>query len=87
MKHFASTTKKFLAAGGLAFSLAGFGVFAGTGTAVADGTAPDTGSYDEQLDLALEDCWTSGMSAGCEHSRINASYPANSSWPGGNAKP
>ena len=33
-----STTKKFLAAGGLAFSLAGFGLFAGVGTAVADGT-------------------------------------------------
>jgi hypothetical protein len=34
----ASTTKKFLATGGLAFSLAGFGLFAGVGTAVADGT-------------------------------------------------
>jgi hypothetical protein len=56
MKHVASTTKKFLAAGGLAFSLAGFGLFAGIGTAVADGTKPDAGSYDEQTDLAQEAC-------------------------------
>jgi hypothetical protein len=119
MKHVASTTKKFLAAGGLAFSLAGFGLFAGIGTAVADGTTPDTGSYDEQTDLAQEAC-TGGIpsppgtasaafdvassagnsgaalpnpeEAGCQHNRVTsssppASYPAASSWPGGNAKP
>jgi hypothetical protein len=56
MKHVASTTKKFLAAGGLVFGLAGFGLFAGVGTAVADGTEPDSGSYDEQTDLAQEAC-------------------------------
>lgn len=56
MKHVASTTKKFLAAGGLAFSLAGFGLFASVGTAVADGTTPDSGSYDEQTDLAQAAC-------------------------------
>jgi len=61
-----STTKKFLAAGGLAFSLVGVGLFAGVGTAVADGTLPDTGSNDEQIEnrdngldsnLAMDACW------------------------------
>lgn len=61
-----STTKKFLAASGLAFSLVGIGLFAGVGTAVADGTLPDTGSYDEQIEnrdsgldtnLAEDACW------------------------------
>jgi uncharacterized low-complexity protein len=33
----ASTTKKFLAAGGLAFGVASLGLFAGPGTAAADG--------------------------------------------------
>ena len=33
----ASTTKKFLAAGGLAFGVASLGLFAGHGTAAADG--------------------------------------------------
>jgi hypothetical protein len=65
-KHVASTTKKFIAAGGLAFSLVGFGLFAGVGTAVADGTSPDTGSYDEQIEnrdsgldsnLTEDACW------------------------------
>ena len=48
-KHVASTTKKLFAAGCLALSLAGLGLFAGVGTAAA--TAPDTGSYDEQLNI------------------------------------
>jgi hypothetical protein len=63
-KHVASTTKKFVAAGGLVFGLAGFGLFAGVGTAAA--TAPDTGTYDEQIEnrdngldsnLAEDACW------------------------------
>jgi hypothetical protein len=103
----ASTTKKLLAAGGLAFSLAGFGLFADVGPAVADGTTPDSGSNDEQTNLAQDACWGGipsppvtavevvgdPSSAGCEHSRVTASYPAGpsypaaSSWPGGNAKP
>jgi hypothetical protein len=62
----ASTTKKFLAAGGLAFGVASLGLFAGVGTAVADGTLPDTGSNDGQIEnrdtgvdsnLAQEACW------------------------------
>ena len=99
----ASTTKKLLATGGLAFSLAGFGLFAGVGTAVADGTAPDSGSYDEQDNLAQDACWGGipappvtavevvgdPSSAGCEHSRVTASYGSrgstSSSWPGGPA--
>jgi len=36
-KQVASTTKKFLAAGGLAFSLASLGMSASVGTAAADG--------------------------------------------------
>jgi hypothetical protein len=87
-KHVASTTKKFLAAGGLAFSLAGFGLFAGLGTAAA---APDTGTYDDQMDLAQEGCWGGVSSApvafevgdpesaGCEHSRMAGSFGPNAS--------
>lgn len=73
-KHVTSTTKKFIAAGGLAFSLAGLGLFAGVGTAAADGTSPDSGSYDElvesrdsgvDVNLAEDACWGSlaGMPA------------------------
>lgn len=69
IKHAADTnniTKQLLAAGGIAVSLLGFGLFAGIGTAVADGTLPDTGSYDEQIEtrdggvdsnLAEDACW------------------------------
>jgi hypothetical protein len=106
-KHVASTTKKFLAAGGLAFGLASLGLFGSVGTAAADGLdatpmppaviddngtheTPDTGSYDELLNTAQEGCWTGSgapSSSGCSHSRLTGSYPADPSWPGGNAKP
>jgi hypothetical protein len=46
-KQVANSTRKFLAAGGVAFALAGLGMLAGAGAAAADGTMPDTGSYDE----------------------------------------
>jgi hypothetical protein len=82
MKHVASTTKKFLAAGGLAMSLAGFGLFAGVGTAVADGALPDTGSFDELLNIGDDNGF---------QDLIAGSYgpwgSVTSSWPGGNAKP
>ena len=55
MKHIAINTKKILAASGLAFGLVGFGLFAGVGTAVADGTMPNTGSYDELTRIPDED--------------------------------
>jgi hypothetical protein len=95
-KHVASPTKKFLAAGGLAFALASLSMFASVGTAAADGLdasspavidangtqeTPDTGSYDEMLSLAQEKCWQSRMSAGCDHSRITSTYPAGN-WSG-----
>lgn len=95
-KRVAWTTKKFLAAGGLAFGLVGLGMFAGAGTAVADGLdasspaiidsngtheTPDTGSYDELTRLAPEHCWQSRMSVGCGHSRITSSYPGGN-WSG-----
>ncbi len=85
----ASTTKKFLAAAGLASSLAGLGLFAGVGTAAA--TAPDTGTYDDMMDLAQEGCWGGVSSApaafevgdpesgGCEHSRMAGSFGPNAS--------
>jgi hypothetical protein len=88
-KHVASTTKKFVAAGGLVFGLAGFGLFAGVGTAAA--TAPDTGTYDDMTDLTEEGCWGAVASppvafevgdpesAGCEYSRMNSSYGPNAS--------
>jgi hypothetical protein len=48
---------------------------------------PDTGSFDEQLNLQEEACWNSGYapsSSGCVHHRVSSSYPADPSWPGGN---
>ena len=95
-KHVASTTKKFLATGGLAFGLASLGMFACVGTATADGLdasspavidangtheAPDAGSYDEMLGLAPEKCWQSRRSGGCDHSRITSTYPGGN-WSG-----
>ena len=88
-KHVASTTKKLIAACGLAFSLAGVGLLAGVGTAAA--TAPDTGTYDDMTDLAPEGCWGGVASppvafavgdpgsAGCEHSRMAGSYGPHAS--------
>jgi hypothetical protein len=60
-----------------AISLAGFG-----GSAVVATAAPDTGTYDDYLNLAQEACWGSVSlpvawqvgdpeSAGCAHSRSN----------------
>jgi hypothetical protein len=97
MNHVASTAKKLLAAGGVACGLVGFVLFADVSTAAAD-ALPDTGSYDEQTNLAQEGCW-GGISSlpvafqvghpgsgGCEHSRTAASYGPNgsvtSSYPG-----
>ena len=90
-----STTKKFLAAGGLAFSLAGFGLFAGVGTAVADGTEACWGGIPPPGDTAAgafdaaSSAGTVGQTmpdpeeAGCEHSRLTIpSFPAESSFPG-----
>jgi hypothetical protein len=48
--------KHVLAATAFAICLIGFGGF--EGVAVAD-AAPDTGTYDDQMDLALEACWGS----------------------------
>lgn len=67
--------KTFVAACGLAICLAGFGGIAGVAAA-----APDSGTYDDQMDLAMETCWGSVTlpvawevgdpeSAGCAHSR------------------
>ena len=69
--------KRIVAASGFAVCLAGFGGIAGVATAHA---APYTGTYDDQMDLAQEDCWGSVTvpvawevgdpeSAGCVHSR------------------
>lgn len=69
--------KHVLAAAAFAVCLAGFGGYAGVAVAHA---APDTGTYDDQTDLAQEVCWGSislpvawqvgdPESAGCTHSR------------------
>jgi hypothetical protein len=90
----ASTTKKFLAAGGLAFSLAGFGLFAGVGTAVADGTAQaacwggipppsDTaaGAFEAANSAAtFYAALPNPEEAGCHYSRAASSYPAGASY-------
>jgi hypothetical protein len=87
----ASTTiKKFLAAEGLAFSLAGFGLFAGVGTAVADGTEACTGGIPAPKDTAAPAFDAEGSAgtngawgtmpdpeeASCEHSHLTSSAPA-----------
>ncbi|WP_123024659.1 hypothetical protein [Mycolicibacterium stellerae] len=72
-----NTLTKVLAASALSICLAGFGAFAGGTAALA---APDSGTYDDQTDLAQETCWGSVSlpvawevgdpeSAGCVHSR------------------
>jgi hypothetical protein len=72
-----NTIKKLLAASAFAICLAGFGGFVGGTVALA---APDTGTYDDQMDLAQEACWGSVSrpvawevgdpeSAGCAHAR------------------
>ena len=70
--------KKIVAAGGFAVGLASLGGY--TGIAAAD-PVPDTGTYDDQMDLAQEACWGGGISvpvawevgdpesAGCDQSR------------------
>jgi hypothetical protein len=82
IKQLASETKKLVAAGGLALGLVGFGLLAGINTA-AVATNPDTGTYDEQTNLAQEGCWGAipsppvstawqigdPESAGCAHAR------------------
>ena len=85
-----STTKKFLAAGGLAFGLASFGLFASAGTAVADGTEACWGGIPSPGDTAAgafdaaSSAGTAGATmpdpeeAGCETSRLTSSAPAKS---------
>jgi hypothetical protein len=48
-------SRNFSLSGGIAFGLAGSGLFGGVGTALADGTKPDTGTYDELLFILDED--------------------------------
>jgi hypothetical protein len=89
----------------MALGLVSTAMFTNVGNAAADGTdasppaiidsngtheAPDAGSYDEQLDQRLENCWQSRTSGGCDHSRITSTYPGGNwsgSWPGGPARP
>ena len=85
----ASTTKKILAAGSLAFGVASLGLFAGVGTAVADGTEAcwggpihlPAGAFDAESSAG-----TSGATmpdpaeAGCEDSSVTGSYPAQASY-------
>lgn len=72
-----AATKRIVAASGIAICLAGFGGFASVAVAHA---APDSGTYDDQMDLEQEVCWGSVSlpvawevgdpeSAGCVHSR------------------
>ncbi len=72
-----NTIKKLLAASTFAICLANFAVIAGGPVALG---APDSGTYDDQMDLAQEACWGSVSSpvawevgdpesAGCAHSR------------------
>jgi hypothetical protein len=78
-RSISAAMKVIFAASGLAVCMAGFGGFAGVAPAYA---APDTGTYDDQLNLEMESCWGSvplpgarawevgnPESAGCAHKR------------------
>jgi hypothetical protein len=85
IEHVASSINKCVATGAVVVGLASFSLFADISAAVAAPT-PDTGSYDEQTDLAQEGCWGGVSSppvafevgdpesAGCDHSRAAGSY-------------
>ena len=72
--------KQIVAASGVAIGLIGLGGFAGV--AAAD-PVPDTGTYDEQMNVEQENCWGGVSSppvafevgdpesAGCEYSRTS----------------
>ena len=76
MKYVAHTTKKLIAAGGLALGLAGAGLSAGVGTALADGTLPDTGTYDELLGI-MDDNGFQDLIAGSygPHGSVTSTWP------------
>ncbi len=58
----ASTTKKFLAAGGLAFGVASLGLFASAGTAAADGH--EVNDPNATWPCAVGSCSSSGSALG-----------------------
>ena len=60
----ASTTKKFLAAGGLAFGVASLGLFASAGTAAADGH--DINDKNATWPCAVGKCSSSGGAEGAQ---------------------
>lgn len=81
MMHVSIPLRRLFAVSGLVFSLAGFGLFASINTAAAP-PKPDTGTYDEQANVAQEACWGgvaspppkafkigNPESAGCAHAR------------------
>ena len=80
----ASTTKKFLAAGGLAVSVASLGLFASAGTAAADelcsSTLPMTCWDHTPMPPAVID--EDGF-----HNYDTSSYPADPTWPGDSSHP
>jgi hypothetical protein len=79
-KNVPSTTKKVLAAGGLALGL-GFGLFAGTGTAAADGLDATPVPPAVIDDDSFQNYDTSSFPA-APLWPAPASYPADPSWPG-----
>ena len=78
---FNSTTRKFLAAGGLAIGLCGLGLFATPGTATAGSwpavptwpSPPSWGTYPADPTWPWPPSW--------------GSYPADPSWPGDSSHP
>ena len=90
----ASTTKKFLAAGGLALGVASLGLFASAGTAAADGH--DVQNPDGTFGALDEDSQSQRLGYDQEFgvdtvpavfSYITSSYPAASSYPAGSGTP
>ena len=88
----ASTTKKFLAAGGLAFGVASLGLFASAGTAAADGH--EVQNPDGTFGATDEDSPSQRLGYDQEYgvdtvpavfSYDTSAYPAASSYPAGSA--
>ena len=80
-----STTKKFLAAGGLALGLASLGLVAGPGTAAADGhnILDEDGTWGDPDGAEVREI----SLAPAVDSYDTSSYPAESSYPAGSGTP
>jgi hypothetical protein len=87
--EFPRTTRKFLAAGGLALGLASFGLFASAGTAAADGldATPSPPAVIDNDGFQNYDTSTYPAAPTWPAPPSWGSYPADSTWPGTSSHP